>query len=106
MTDTAKRLAGPSALTNSAATVYTVPSSTTTIVRSIIIANTTSSSATFFLSIGSDAAGTRLYSAGPIPANSTEEYTGFIVLTATEIIQSYSGTNSALTLTINGVEVT
>jgi len=106
MADTLKRLAGPSSLTNSASTVYTVPAATTTVVRDITVANVTGSAATFTMSIGSDAAGTRLFSAVSIPANSTFQRTGNIVLAATEVIQAYSGTNAALTLTLSGVEST
>lgn len=106
MADTLKRLAGPTQLGTSAATVYTVPGSTTTVVRDITVANTTGSTATFTLSIGLDAAGTRLYSAVSIPANSTFQRTGSIVLAAAEVVQAYAGTGTALTLTMSGVEST
>lgn len=43
---TQKRLAGPSMLTASTATYYTVPSGTTTIVKQIILTNTTASART------------------------------------------------------------
>jgi hypothetical protein len=104
MADTLKRLSGPASLTNSAATVYTVPGATTAVIRDINVANTTGSAATFTLSIGADAAGKRLFSAVSIPANSTLQRTGSIVLAATEVVQAYSGTNAALTLTLSGVE--
>lgn len=104
MADTLKRLSGPTLLSNSAATQYTVPGSTVTTIREVHVANTTGSAATFFMSIGTDAAGTRLYSGLSIPANSVMKATGSTVLAATETIQAYSGTNSALTLTISGVE--
>jgi hypothetical protein len=106
VSDTAVRLVGPGLLSNAAATKYTVPASTTTIIRHIIICNTTGLAATFTLSIGADAAGTELYTAVPIAANTTIETTGFIVLAAAEIIQAFSGTNNALSLTISGVETT
>lgn len=106
MADTLKRLAGPAQLTNSAATVYTVPGGTTTVVRDINVANTTGGAVTFTLSVGADAAGTRLYSAVSIPANSTFQRTGSVVLTAGEVIQAYASAGTSLTLTINGVEST
>lgn len=106
MADTLKRLCGPTSLTNAAATVYTTPGSTTTVIRDITVANTTGSAATFTLSIGADAAGTRLFSAVSIPANSTLQRTGSVVLAAGETLQAYSGTNAALTLTVSGVEST
>lgn len=104
MADTSKRLTGPTSLGNSAATVYTCPGTTTAQVVDIHVANTTGSDATLTLSVGADAAGTRLYSAQTVPAHGSIQRTGLVVLAATEIIQAYSGTASALTLTISGVE--
>ena len=105
MADTAKRLAGPAQVSNSAATKYTVPSSTTTIIRNIHIFNGSDSAATFTMSIGTDGAATRLYDAVSIPARGSLDWSGFMVMAATEIIQALSGTNNVLTLTISGVEV-
>lgn len=107
MADTAKRLSGPSALTTSAATQYTVPGSTSTVVRNIHVANTHASiAAKFTMSIGTDAAGTRFYDSVEIPVGGSLDWSGFLVLATTEIIQAKSDTASALTLTISGVEVT
>jgi len=103
--DTAKRLAGPSALTTSAATYYTVPASTTAILRSVHVNNESASTATFTLSIGTDGAGKRLWSAVDIPTKSSFDWSGFIVLTAAEVIQALASAGTALTLTISGVEV-
>jgi len=103
-TDTAKRLAGPTLLTGTAATVYTVPAATTATLRNIHVSNETGSAATFTLSIGTDAAGKRLFTAISIGANSSLDWSGFIILTAAEILQAFSGTASALTLTISGIE--
>lgn len=106
MADTLKRLAGPSSLSNSAATVYTTPALTTTTIRDICVCNETGSAATFTLSIGADGSGKRLYYQVSIPANSTFQRTGNVVLAAAEVVQAYSGTNAALTLTLSGVEST
>jgi hypothetical protein len=107
MTDTAKRLVGPVALTTTAATtVYTVPASTTAILRSVHVNNESGSTATFTLSIGTDGAGKRLWSAVDIPTKSSFDWSGFIVMAAAEVIQSSAGTATALTLTVSGVEVT
>jgi hypothetical protein len=102
--DTAKRVAGPTLLTATAATVYTVPASTTTTLRNIHVSNETASAATFTMSIGTDAAGKRLFTALSIPGNQVFDWSGFIVLAAAELIQAFSGTASALTLTVSGVE--
>jgi len=105
MADTAKRLSGPALLTAAAATQYTVPASTTAILRNIHVSNETANAATFTMSIGTDAAGKRLFTAFSVPGNQTFDWSGFIVLAAAEIIQAFSGTASALTLTVSGVEV-
>jgi len=106
MADTAKRIVGPIALTTTAATtLYTVPASTTTILRSVHVNNESAATATFTLSIGADAAGKRLWSAHDIPTKSSFDWSGFIVMTAAEIIQASAGSATALTLTISGVEV-
>ncbi len=106
MPDTAKRFSGPSQLTTIAVTKYTVPASTTAIVRSIVATNITGSAVTFTMSIGADVAGTRFYSGVTIPAYGVLDWSGFLVLAATEIIQAYSNTASAMNLVISGVEVT
>lgn len=105
MADTAVRLSGPALLTAAAATVYTVPGATTTILRSVHVSNETGTAATFTMSIGIDAAGKRLWTALSIPANSSFDWSGFIVLNAAEVLQAFSGTASALTLTTSGVQV-
>lgn len=106
MGDLAKRLSGPTHLTTSAATQYTVPASTKAIIRNIHAANTSASAATFTMSIGTDAAGKRLWSGHSIPANDVLDWSGFMVLDAAEIIQAFSGSTNVICLTISGVEVT
>jgi hypothetical protein len=105
MADTAKRLSGPALLTGAAATVYTVPALTTTILRSVHVTNETGSTATFTMSIGTDAAGKRLWTALDIETKTSFDWSGFIVLAAGEVLQAFSATASALTLTMSGVEV-
>ncbi len=104
MADTAKRLAGPVAGTGSAATLYTVPASTTSILRNLHVANTSTTRQTFRMSIGADAAGTRLYSDTPVEAGSVIDWSGFQVLTAGETLKWSAP--SSLTITVSGVEAT
>jgi hypothetical protein len=107
MTDTPKRLYGPAQLAASAATVYTVPASTTTILRYIRIINTTSTDRTVTVSIGVDAADTRIFSAMTVPANGGAiDWAGSVPMTAGEVIQAYASAASALTTILAGVEVT
>lgn len=104
MADALKRLAGPSLLTGSAVTVYTVPASTTTTLRNIHACNETGAAATLTMSIGTDGAGKRLFMGFPVAANDVLDWSGVIVLAAAEVIQAFSGTASALTLVVSGVE--
>ena len=111
MADTAKRLVGPTQLTTSATTVYTVPGSTTATILHIIVVNTTASTASaFYLSIGADAVGTRIVHKYPIPASdigtARVEIKGYIVMTAAEILQAYADDASTITLTISGSPIT
>lgn len=104
MADTAARLVGPTQLSASAATVYTVPASTTTTLLHIIAVNTSSTvSATITLSIGADAANKRILDGRTIAAKQNYEWRGYLVMTAAEILQAYSDTASVITLSISGV---
>lgn len=105
MADTAKRLFGPALLTGSSATLYTVPAATTTILRNVHVTNETGSTATFTMSIGTDASGKRLWTALDIETKTSFDWSGFMVMTAAEILTGFSGTASALTVTVSGVEV-
>ena len=106
MADTASRIVGPTLLTNSSVTLYTVPAATTVIVRNILIANTSATAATARLSIGADAAGTRILPDISIPANSVYDWSGFLVLAAAQVLAGQSGTTNVLAITISGVLVT
>lgn len=105
MADTAKRLYGPAQLTASAATLYTVPAATTAILRYVRIANTTGSDRTVTLSVGADAAATRIFAGQTVPANGALDWSGFIPLAAAEVIQGLASAAAALTVILAGVEV-
>lgn len=106
MARTPKRLAGPALVTNAAATKYTVPAVTTAVIRNIQVQNPSASAADFTLSIGADAAGTRLIDGLSIPADSIYPIYCYWVMAAAEILQAFSGTNNILTLTVFGDEIT
>lgn len=103
-----KRLAGPQQLASSAADLYTVPAGTRTQIRHFHISNPSGADVDATLSVGTDAAGTRILDAHPIPANSIysprrpAEYT----LEAGEKIQGWASTGSTLVIEIDGVEET
>lgn len=106
MPRTPTRFAGPALVSNAAATKYTVPGSTTALVRSIHVSNPTASPVDFTLSIGTDAAGTRIYDGRAIPADSAVTFWCYHALVAAEIIQAFAGTNNVITLTIDGDAIT
>jgi hypothetical protein len=104
MADVAKRV-GPVVLGTVATTVYTVPAATSSIVRWLSVCNVTAAAVTFFLSVGVDAVGTRVFSAYSVAGNSTLEDSGLLLPLATgEVIQAYAGTGASLTLTIGTIE--
>ena len=103
-TTVSKRLAGPAQLTNAAATKYTVPAATTTVIRRGRVSNPTGGAVPFTMSIGADAAGTRLYDAVSIPAGGSLDIFGPFTLAATEIVQAFASANASLVLELDGTE--
>lgn len=102
--DVQKRLYGPAQPGIVAATLYTVPTGKKTTLELIHVANTTASIATLTLSIGADAAATRLLSGFSLPANGILTLPVATTLVAAEVIQGLQGTLSALTVVLNGTE--
>jgi hypothetical protein len=100
----ATRLAGPAQVATGPATIYTVPSVTKTIIRHIHVQNPSAAAVTITLSIGADAAGTRLFDAYSIGPNQILDHFCMYVMAAGEILQAASGTNNILVITIDGDE--
>lgn len=106
-----KRLYGPAAVATGPATVYTVPALTKTIIRHIRISNPSASPVTLTISVGADAAGTRIYGAYSIPAaaagvtDSVRDIFLYLVVDAAEIVTLSAGTNNILIIVINGDEI-
>lgn len=106
MAKTLKRLAGPLNITNSVVTRYTVPASTKAEIRKIWVFNGSAAAATVTVSIGADAAGTRIVDAQSIPARTGVAFWGPWTMDAAEILQTNAGTTNVLTITIDGYEHT
>lgn len=104
MATISKRLFGPAQLTNAAATKYTCPGSTVAVIRRMRVSNPTGGAVTFTISIGADAAGTRLYDAVSVPAGGAVDIWGPFTLAAAEILQALASANTALVLTVDGTE--
>jgi hypothetical protein len=101
MATTSKTLFRGAATTNTATTLYTVPSLTTTVVTNIIITNTAAATGTFTLGLG----GTNLATTVTVGANDSTVLDMKQVLTAAQTI---TGGASATTINfhIAGVEIT
>lgn len=112
MPRTPKRLVGPALVATGPATVYTVPAGTKTIVRQIHLQNPSGSPVTWTVSLGADAAGTRLWSSYSIPAaaagvtDNVRDIFMYMVMEAAEVIQMAAGTNNILNVSIFGDECT
>lgn len=100
----ATRLFGPAQLTNAAATKYTVGASKIGIVLRIHVSNPSGSTVNFTLSIGADAAGTRIFDAYPIAPNTVLSFPCYLPLAAAEIIQAFASTTLVLVLELEGEE--
>ena len=89
-----KRLYGPAALSTTAATIYTVPDSVRGQIRHVTINNPTGGEVEVTLSVGADAAGTRLLDQHPIAAGEAYEGRHAInhPLAPGETIQGFSDT--------------
>lgn len=99
---------GPTALTTSAATLYTVPAATTLSVRNIHVANeSTTTAVTVTMSIGTDGAGKRFLGPGlSIPASSSYDWSGLLIVNTGEVIQALASAATSLTVTISGINTT
>jgi hypothetical protein len=112
MARTPKRIVGPAQIATGPTTVYTVPALTKTIIRHLHVSNPSGSPVTLTLSIGADAAATRLFSTYSIPAaaagvtDSVREIYWYQVMDAAEILTLSAGTNNILVISITADEIT
>ena len=100
----ALRLYGPAQIATGPTTVYTVPANRKGILRHVHVYNPSAAGVTFTMSIGADAAATRLFDAHTIAANSAFDHFCYYVLEETQIITLSTGTNNVLVITIDGDE--
>lgn len=104
MAKTLKRLMGPAALTTSAATKYTASANGPTDIRHIHFSNTSAGAVTVTLSIGTDAAGTRVLDAYPMAANTVLDLYNYTI-DASTVVQALAST-TAVTMFMDGYEYT
>lgn len=108
MADTLARLVGPKTLETSTTAQYNSTGKTVSILE-VHLSNPTTADINFTMSIGADAAGTRLFDAFPVPGNK-----GVLIIPMVKILVTGDGANAicahasaaGLVATISGVEVT
>lgn len=110
MANTYKQLGQGRYNDTNANTVYTVPAATTTIIKNIHICNTTAVAATCRLFLGASGATadqtTAVFYDFPIPANSFVQDSGSHILSVGGTVKFAEGTANALTITVEGLEIT
>lgn len=95
-----KRFAGPLKLTNTAATLFT--SSGRSLIEEIHVQNPSASPVDLTLSVGTDAAGTRIMDGLAIAADSEKKFRFVLPLENGEIMQGFASTTAVLDITIDG----
>lgn len=103
---TFKRIYGPAQLPDSATTLYTAPTGMRTVIRHIHAINPTGTARDISLSIGTDAAATRIYDGKPIAAGGLEELRrgAEYTLEAGEVLQGFASAASSIVLVVDGYE--
>jgi len=102
---------GPALIATGPATVITVPAGEKLVLRFIHVSNPSGAPVTFTLSIGADAAATRLWQTYSIPAaapgvtDNVRSIPVYIPMEAAEIVTLSAGTNNVLTITISAERV-
>ena len=104
-----KRISGPAYLANAAADIYTPPASTIyTVIKHIHIANATAGAVTFTLYVGAtggSAAGTELFKAYNVAANSSFDYYCVLKMLSTDFLSGLASAATSLTITVEGEQV-
>lgn len=103
---TFKRVSGPAFLAAAAADIYTPQAATIyTIIRHIHLANVTAGAVTFTLYVGAtggSAAGTQLFTAVSIPANSVYDWYGVLRMASTDFLTGLASAATSITITVEG----
>lgn len=109
MAGTLKRIAGPAYLAAAATDIYTPPASTIyTVIRHIHIANVTAGAVTFTLYVGAtggSAAGTELFKAYSVAANSSFDYYCTLKMISTDFLSGLASAGTSLVITVEGEQV-
>lgn len=99
------RVFGPAQLTNAAATKYTVPTGMALDITWVHVDNPAGGTATkWTLSVGADAAGTRIWDGEALVAGAgaKDYYPAPLTVTAAEIIQAFADVTANIVMVIDG----
>lgn len=99
-----KRLVGPAQLAGAAAVLYTVPAGRSALIRHIHLSNPSLAAVDVTLSVGADAAGTRIFDGYPLPADSVYDWYGFLPLAAAEDLRGWAGAAATVNIEVGGDE--
>lgn len=106
---TPARFSGPSYLTTSVATQFTVPASTQRVLKQILFNNTSASAATVTVHVvssgGSAASANAVISTLQVSPNSNLIWSADIPMATGETLQAVASANSAITMTTSGIEI-
>lgn len=103
MADTLSRILGPSNIGSGTNTLFTGTAAHTYTIKHIIIVNATAGSITLILGIGGVTAATQILGSTAIGAGERLEFTGLLVMTGTQTLQS-SATATGMTITVSGLD--
>jgi hypothetical protein len=96
------KMIGPLQLAGAAATLYTVPTGMRWLIRCIHISNPSASDESFTMSIGADAAGTRIFSGEPLLAEESFDSFAQFDLEEGEVLEAYASTAATVVITVIG----
>lgn len=105
MADTYKRIY-QGELSTSSGVIYTVPSGTQAIIKSMRIVNTSASETTIKLWNGGSSNANVVLPPVTIDAGGFAEFDGTLTMTSGDTLVAQAGANTALTMTIYGLEIT
>lgn len=103
MAEITNRAYGPAHLAATATTLFSVAAGKRLTIRYIHVQNGDTVERTFTLSVGTDAAGTRIFDAVTVPARTAYMFPVGITLEPTETLQGSASIASKIVLVVNGV---
>lgn len=99
-----KRFHGPAQLAGASAILYTVPASRRSCIRHIHLINPTGGAVTVTMSVGADAAGTRIFDAKSLAAGEVFDHYCKYDLEAAEVLRGHASAAASIVAIVDGDE--